>query len=118
MSGTLRIEMIVISIAFLIMVIRTINRKRLWLQYAFIWIFMAIGMILISMFPNLAIKFSNIANIEVPSNFIYLLGLLVLLVLTFSLSIIVSKQSQEIKKLIQIISIEKYLREDNKEGEN
>lgn len=117
MSGTLRIEMIIISIAFFIVVIKAINRKKLWLQYAFIWIFMATGMILLSMFPNLAIKFSNIANIEVPSNFVYLLGLLVLLVLTFSLSIIVSKQSQEIKKLVQTISIEKYLRENDKEGE-
>lgn len=105
----LRIEMIVIAVVFVAIVFRTVNKKKLLLKYSLIWLTIALGMIIVSFFPHLVTWLSALVGIETPSNFIYLLGLVALLIITFSLTIILSKQTEQVKTLIQTISIENYL---------
>lgn len=111
----LRIEMIIIAVIFMIIVIKSVNKRKLWLQYSIIWIIIAIGLIIFALFPEVVTWFSHIVKIQTPSNFIYLIAIIALSVITFSLTIIVSKQSEKIKTMVQIISIEKYMEKD---GEN
>lgn len=111
----LRVEMIILSVFFLAMVLRTVSRKKLQVQYALIWIVLSIGTFLLAIIPGVAEWLSGLVGIKTPSNFIYLLAILALLVLTFSLTIIVSKQAQKIKSIIQSVSIEKKLENERKD---
>ena len=114
----LRIEMIAVAIVFMIIVVKAVNRKKLWLQYSILWIIIAVGMMFLAFFPGVVEWAANLVGIVTPSNFIYLLALIALLILTFSLTVIISKQSQRIKTIIQIVSIEKYLGGEHDDNEN
>lgn len=111
----LRVEMIILSVFFLAMVLRTVSRKKLQVQYALIWILLSIGTFLLAIIPGVAEWLSTLVGIETPSNFIYLLAILALLVLTFSLTVIVSKQSQKIKSIIQSVSIKEFIEKERKD---
>lgn len=111
----LRIEMIVLAVVFLLIVIKAVNRKKLWLQYSLVWIIISVLMLVVAIFPGIATWMASIMQIETTSNLIYLLAIFALLILTFSLTIIVSKQSQRIKNIVQMVSIEKFLSETEKE---
>lgn len=112
MSILLRIEMIILSIFFLCIVFRTVVRKKLQVQYALIWFVLAIGTFLLAVIPGAAEFLSGLVGIKTPSNFIYLLAILALLALTFSLTIIVSKQALKLKKIIQLVSVEETLEKE------
>lgn len=112
----LRIEMIVLAVAFLLIVIKAVNRKKLWLQYSLVWIVISVLMLIVAIFPRIATWLASIMKIETTSNLIYLLAIFALLILTFSLTVIVSKQSQRIKNIVQMVSIEKFLSEIEKEN--
>lgn len=113
MSNILRIELIICSLIFLIIVFRTVNKKKLWLQHSLIWIIISCSLILISIFPQIVIKLSNIVDIETPSNLVYLFGIIALIIISFLHSIVISSQATKIKKLVQMVSIDNYLKEDN-----
>lgn len=106
----LRIEMIVLSLAMLFIVLKTVSKRKLLVQYALIWIILAIGTFLLAVIPGVAEWLTALVGIETTSNFIYLLAIIALLALTFSLTIIVSKQTQKIKNIIQTVSIEESLK--------
>lgn len=115
MSILLRVELIILSIVFLAIVFKTVSKRKLQVQYALLWIILSVGMLLLAAIPGVAEWLTELAGIETTSNFIYLLAILSLLLLTFSLTIIVSRQSQKIKKIIQSVSITETLKEENNE---
>ncbi|CEN26688.1 DUF2304 domain-containing protein [Paraclostridium sordellii] len=114
MSAILRIELIIFSIIFLIVVFRAINKKKLWLQHSLVWIFISFSLILISIFPQIVVWLSDVVKIETPSNLVYLFGIIALLIVTFLHSIVISSQANKIKKLVQMVSIENYSKESDK----
>lgn len=114
----LRIEMIVIAVVFMALVFRTVNRKKLKLQYSLLWLIISFGMIIVSFIPQVAMWFASLMRIQTTSNLILFLGLVALLAITFSLTIILSKQSERVKQLVQTISIQNYLQEEREEHKN
>lgn len=111
MSSILRIELILFSIIFLIVVFRAVNKKRLWLQHSLVWILVSCSLIIISIFPGLIEWLCYIVKIETPSNLVYLIGIIGLLIVAFLHSIIISSQANKIKTLVQMVSIENYMKD-------
>lgn len=114
MPTSLRIEMILLAVLFIAIVVMTVNKKRLLLKYSLIWLFVSLGMILAALFPEAFLFISDLMGIEKLSNFIYLVGMIVLLSFTFSLTVILSKQAERTKSIIQKVSIQTYLYEKDK----
>jgi len=124
MSTILRIEMIVIAASFVALVLWAVNVNRIQLKYSIIWLVLSAGVVLIALFPQIVTTLTNLAGIEVPANFIYLVGIISLLIITFYLTILMARQADRIKTLTQMVSIEKYLmseseghREGGRDGE-
>lgn len=111
MSSILRIELILFSIIFLIVVFRAVNKKRLWLQHSLVWILVSCSLIIVSIFPGLIEWLCYIVKIETPSNLVYLIGITGLLIVAFLHSIIISSQANKIKTLVQMVSIENYMKD-------
>ncbi len=112
MSDILRIELILFSVIFLVFVFRTVNKKKLWLQHSLVWIIISCSLILISVFPGIVTWLCKIVEVETPSNLVYLLGIIALLIVSFLHSIVISSQANKIKTLVQMVSIENYLKKD------
>lgn len=115
MTELLRVEMLIISIIFMIVVVKSINKRKLWLQYSILWIIIAFALVVFLIFPGFVQWCANLVSIETPSNFIYLIAIIALSLITFSLTIIISKQSEMIKNIVQMVSIEKYLEKESDE---
>lgn len=63
------------------------------------------------LFPGIVVWLCGITGIETPSNLIYLFGILILLLISFYQTALLSKQADRITRLTQVLSIEKFYRE-------
>lgn len=118
MSMMLRVEMIIIALIFVAGVVRAVNRKKIRLQYSLIWLIISIGVMVLAFFPGIIIDAAKFMKIETPTNLLYLLAILCLLAICFYLTTIVSQQSDKIQRFIQITSVERYLKEEERENHN
>ena len=109
MSIVLRIELIILAFVFVALVFNAVNKGKLWLQYSLIWLLISCGLLIVAFFPEILELLAAFMQIEVTSNLVYLIAIFVLVVITFYLTKIVSKQSEQIKTLIQVCSIERYM---------
>lgn len=105
MSTLLRIELLVLAVTLLLLVVYTVHKRVLELKYSIIWLVISLILIIVACFPQLAYAAADCLGIETPSNLIFLLALLFLLGMCFSLSIIVSKLSARQRRLIQLMSL-------------
>lgn len=117
MSPFLRVEMLLVALAVLFMVFRSINRRKLRVQFSLVWLAVAAGMVLIAAFPGIAFWLCGVMRIEKPSNLIYLLGILTLLVIVFKQTEIISQHTEQIKRLTQELSMEKHCLEEKRTHE-
>lgn len=74
------------------------------------WIFAAILLVVLAIAPELIYKITKYIGIKTPSNLIFFVSLIWLIGMNLSLTVIVSRQSQEIKKIIQMVSLENHER--------
>ena len=110
MPFVLRMEMLVLAAVVLLIVFLSIRRRKLLVRFAMIWLVIAVGMVFAALCPGVVVWLCSVVHIEKASNLIYLLGLLVLLGLSFKQTVLLSKQSDQIKRLTQAISLEQYQR--------
>lgn len=122
MNTLLRVEMIVLAVLVIVVIVHNVNRKRLRIQYSLVWLLIALSMLVAAVFPGIVSWLCGVLDIETPSNLIYLIGIIVLLMISFFQTLLISRQADQIKRLIQIVSIEKYLSEgktaDHEEDED
>ena len=111
MSPFLRAEMIVLALLIVTMIVRSVNRKKLRIQYSFAWLVIAAALLAVAFFPGIVVWLCGITGIETPSNLIYLFGILILLLISFYQTALLSKQADRITRLTQVLSIEKFYRE-------
>lgn len=118
MTLLLRIEMILIAIVMISIVIFSVNKKKMRIQYSLIWILLSAILLVIALFPGIIFLLCTLLDIQTPSNLIYLAGILALFLISFSQTIIISKQADRIQFLIQTISLEKHKSESEANDEN
>ena len=109
MSTKLRIELLIFAVLFLTIIFRSITKKRMQLRYSLLWLLIGLCILIAACFPAIIELVTTMVGIKIPANLIYFLGIVVLLILSYSHSVIVSKQSEQIKQLTQHLAIEQYL---------
>ena len=103
----LSIVMLLASILFLYIVVRNINKNTILIDQAFLWIIISFVLIFIVLFDKVPIYFAHLLGFELTSNFLLSLAIFFLLVMAFLHTITISKQKEQIKQLIQELSIVK-----------
>ena len=80
------------------------------------WGVIAAALLAVAFFPGIVVWLCGITGIETPSNLIYLFGILILLLISFYQTALLSKQADRITRLTQVLSIEKFYREQKEAG--
>ena len=75
------------------------------LKYSLLWMLTGIILLLFAVFPKILSYIAHVFGVYSDSNFLYLILIAFLLMISFSLTHIVSKQSENIKKLTQQLAI-------------
>ena len=106
MSVGLRVLLIVVSLIVMVFVTRKIKRTDFVVEDSFFWIALSVLFLIISIFPKICYKLSELIGFESPSNFIFLSIIFLLLAKEFFMSVKVSKLQIKMANLIQEMAIE------------
>jgi len=115
MNILLRIILSVVSVIVLFFVLKKIRKSQVHIENTIFWILFMFGLVIISIFPGIAVFFSNLIGIESPANFIFLCIIFLLLLKLFNLSLQLSKLQYQIQQLSQIIALEKSCKKEEKQ---
>lgn len=113
MAPQLKVIAIVFLLLILFVITMFVKRSRISVRYSLIWYVICIILIALTLFPELLGDVTNLLKIRVASNMIFALMLVGLFVINISLTIIVSEQKEQIRNLIQELSIVKKKMKDN-----
>lgn len=105
MSISLRIILALVSVATCWFVLRKIRKTQMQIEDALYWIIVSVGLVLLSIFPQIAIFFSNLIGVESASNFVFLVMIFVVLIKLFFLSLNLSQLKHKLKMLIQEVAL-------------
>lgn len=105
MSKALVILLIVFSIIWIIIILKMVRDSKISIRYSMIWLFMALVIFLVGIFPNFMKWIAHTAGFEATSSLVIGILLTLLLVVTLFLTVIVTNQKTQINSLIQEVSI-------------
>lgn len=101
----LQIEMSIATILLLVVIIISLKKNTISIKSSIAWLLLPIIFLIITIFPEPLNTFSNWLGFETFSNFIFLIVIALLIILCFFLTITISRQQNQITKLIQEVSI-------------
>ena len=89
-------------VAFVFVLLRT---RRLREKYAAIWILLALGVVVVAIFPGLAFWLADLVGVATPVNLVFAVGFVVLLAVVIQLSTEVSTLEEETRTLAEEIGL-------------
>lgn len=105
MSLRLQIMLLVMLLCVLAGMVTQIKRKKLELKYTLSWFVLIIVLIVLTCFPRLLIVIAEFLGIAAPVNMIFFLGFCFSLVIIYTLTVAISKMSDNIRSLTQKIAL-------------
>ncbi len=101
----LKLVAIISLLSVIIAITHFVKKNKITIKYAIIWYLSLIVLILFTTFPEVLGWFTSLAGMELSSNFLFVLLIAFLFIICISLTIIVSEQKEQIRKLIQEVSM-------------
>ncbi len=117
MSFILRLILFLGALATTGYVLFKIRRSKVQIEDSIFWLFFSLMILLLSIFPDIAIVASVILGISSPVNFIFLVVLFVLIVHQFFLTIRLSQTNNRLKELVQKKAIEDFKKQQEEQEE-
>lgn len=104
-SVSMRILLVVGSLGTIFLMLRSIRRSSVQLRDSIFWILFSVILLILSIFPQLAMWAAQLLGIASPINFVYLCIIFLLLVQQFFSSIRISQLDAKLKVLVQKMAI-------------
>ena len=112
LSVKLRISLIIIMIVYFVLILAFLKRKAISLKYTLLWIAAGVFMGILVIWPQLLLKLRSLVGIESNMNGLFVMAIGFIIMILMSITSIVSRQSEKIKKLTQVNALlEKRIRE-------
>ncbi|MUG47202.1 DUF2304 domain-containing protein [Paenibacillus woosongensis] len=106
-SFKLQVILVCLCIFFIFLFIRRVQIYKLELKYALIWMFTIIASLILAVFPSILNFISMLLYIKEPVNALFLVGIVFILIIIYSLTSALSKASNNIKDLSQELGLVK-----------
>ena len=97
----MRTQILVVALIFLAVILQQVRKQKLGLRYALLWILLSVSILVMGCFPQLITVVSRLCGIQTPVNMLFFIGICFLLVIIFSLSTALSRNSEKLKRLTQ-----------------
>ena len=102
-ADRLSIVSIVAAVAALALVFELLRRRRLREKYAAIWVVIAIGTVVVAIFPQILRWLADLIGIQTPSNLLFFGSLIVLFAVSLQLSREVGLLEEQSRRLAEEI---------------
>jgi hypothetical protein len=100
-----RVFVVLVGVAILLLILDRVRRKQLREQYALLWILTAVVLCISAVFIGGVERLSHLVGIYYPPAFLFLVAILMILVLQFHFSTVISNLREQNKALIQDVGI-------------
>jgi hypothetical protein len=97
----LTVVSIVVAVAALILVFELLRRRRLREKYAALWVVIAVGTVVVAVFPGLLRWVADLVGIQTPSNLLFFGSLMVLFAVSLQLSREVGLLEEQSRRLAE-----------------
>jgi hypothetical protein len=108
---------IVVSAALLLYILEMVRRRRLREEYSILWLFGSVVILVLSLKQDWLISISHSVGIAYPPSFLFLVGILFIMLILIHFSIAISKLHQMNKKMAQEIAMLKGSTKDPSSGD-
>ena len=107
---SLRIKCVIIAVLILglLKILGLIKKNKLELKYALSWLFLELGILIITLIPNLLNVISKVLGIYNEINMLFFLGFVFIILVIFSLTMSLSRNSERVRKMAQEIALNSY----------
>lgn len=107
MSPAIRVFLFLGAALTFAMIVRYIRKSKVRIEDMFFWLLFSALLLLLSVFPQLAIDASELLGVLSPINFVYLFVIFILIVKQFFTSLTLSQLKIQVTELAQQMAIEK-----------
>ncbi|WP_283270948.1 DUF2304 domain-containing protein [Streptococcus dysgalactiae] len=110
------LQLILIVVAFLttLFMIDSIRKSKILIEDSFFWLFFSLIILLLSIFPGMAVFFSDLLGFESPANFVFLSIIFLLIINQFFITKKLSLTEIKLKKTIKYLALKEKAEDDNK----
>lgn len=105
MSIKLQIFIAVIDLIAFVLIVNMVRKKKLDLRYALSWLSVLVLMLILDVFPQIVFWLTELVGIDTPSNMVFFVGFLFLVVLIYVSTVSISHLSQKTKRLTQEVAL-------------
>jgi hypothetical protein len=105
MTPNQRVFAVLTSIATLLFILELVRRRKLKEEYSWLWILTALGMVTLSAFYGLIERLTHLIGAVTATTTLFLFGLLFLLMISVHFSTMISRLSQQVRRLTQELAI-------------
>ena len=105
MSKSLAIALVIFAVIWFIAIIYAVRREKISIRYSMIWFFAALMMLIVGAFPGIMDWVNSFFHFATISNLVIGVLITLLMIITFVLTLFVTKQKKQIDSLIQDVSI-------------
>lgn len=96
---------IVAALGVSLFVIEMLRRGFLRVKFAVLWLLVSAGLVVIAVFPGVLRWAANLVGVQVPSNLLFMMSALLLLVVSVQLSNEVSRVEARTRRLAEEIAL-------------
>ena len=101
MSLTVRILCVIGAILMFLFITNSVRKKRIQISDSIFWVLFSFLILIVAIFPQIAISLSELIGIASPSNFVFLCIIALLMLKVFTLTATVSKLQHRVNELAQ-----------------
>lgn len=105
MSLSLKIVLVVFSILTCFYIARKLRKSQMNINDTVFWIFFAVILVLLSVFPGIAEWGSKLLGFQAPVNFVFVVVIFLLILRIFIMSIKISVLEDKLRNLTEEIAI-------------
>jgi hypothetical protein len=118
MGSLMRIIILVAGIAFFILVMSLLAKRKINEKNTLVWLMGSIGIILISAFPELLDWLAALLGVSYPPSLLFLVSALVLLIMVLYQSMQISVLNEKVKQLSQHVSLRNDMQHEEGDSEH
>lgn len=113
----LNVAAFVLSLAIVGVVFEMLRKKKLREKYAALWLIVGVGTLVLAAFPRLLTIVTELAGVQLPSNLLFIISILLLLGVCLHLSWEISVVEDETRALAEEVAILRALIEERPAAE-
>lgn len=104
-TKSFQIILIVITSLNILLNIYYIKKMEMRIKYSLIWLTLSLLLLILAIFPKTIMFIAGVLNISSDTNTLYMMAISFLYIISFSFSIMFSRNSRKITTLVQYIAV-------------